>query len=334
MPRLRFMPLFFLLLPVIYSCNKKLDVNADWKDITVVYGLLDQTQDTTFIKITKAFLGPGDALRFAKIPDSSNYPVGSLEVRLDEYQGTGFIQSYRCETIIRHSLNSGITIFDTNKLLYFTTVNLKQDYTYKLYIKNKRTGKEITSQTDLVHDFSINKPTGNAITFQTDQSFNVKWEHPANGKRYQLVVRFFYSEDSKANPNHPKMHSVDWFLFNNIYAIDATNPQSFDLWFSCDAFYKFVGASIDTSSLVTREAHHCLFIITAAAPDLTTFIEVSEPSLSLVQEKPPYTNIVNGIGIFSSRITASDSIGISKPTKKELYTNSQTQNRGFLDPGK
>ena len=41
---LRFVPLFLLFLPALFSCDKSLNVNADWKDVTVVYGLLDQTQ--------------------------------------------------------------------------------------------------------------------------------------------------------------------------------------------------------------------------------------------------------------------------------------------------
>ena len=74
MRKFRFMPFLLLLLPVLFSCNKELKVNANWKDVTVVYGLLDQTADTTFIKVTKAFLGEGNALQFAQVPDSSNYP--------------------------------------------------------------------------------------------------------------------------------------------------------------------------------------------------------------------------------------------------------------------
>jgi hypothetical protein len=38
-----------------------------------------------------------------------------------------------------------------------------------------------------------------------------------------------------------------------------------------------------------------------AATELSTFLEVHEPSSSLVQEKPEYSNIENGIGIFSAR---------------------------------
>jgi hypothetical protein len=42
-------------------------------------------------------------------------------------------------------------------------------------------------------------------------------------------------------------------------------------------------------------------IIIAAADELNTFINVNRPSTGIIQEKPEYTNIQNGLGIFSAR---------------------------------
>ena len=148
----RFMPLFLLLVPVLFSCDKSLNVNADWKDVTVVYGLLDQTKDTTYIKITKAFLGEGDALMFSKIPDSSNYS-SALEVRLDELQVTNgkdttLVNSFHCDTVTIHNKQAGDSIFYyPNQLMYFTTAKLSSNYIYKLHVRNGQTGKEITATT-------------------------------------------------------------------------------------------------------------------------------------------------------------------------------------------
>ena len=43
------------------------------------------------------------------------------------------------------------------------------------------------------------------------------------------------------------------------------------------------------------------YIFTVASEELSNYIEVTNPSNTIVQEKPIYTNISNGIGIFSSR---------------------------------
>ncbi len=59
-------------------------------------------------------------------------------------------------------------------------------------------------------------------------------------------------------------------------------------------------------------------------------MEVTEPSLSLVQERPAYSNINNGIGIFSARyIKSNNDMEISSPTKAELKVNQYTKDLGF-----
>jgi hypothetical protein len=59
-------------------------------------------------------------------------------------------------------------------------------------------------------------------------------------------------------------------------------------------------------------------------------MEVTEPSLSLVQERPSYTNITNGIGLFSARfMKVVDSLSISQITKDSLKINAHTRNLGF-----
>lgn len=325
----RFMPLFLLLLPVLYSCDKTLKVNADWKDVTVVYCLLDQTEDTTFIKITKAFLGEGNALQFAKVADSSTYP-DKLEVRLDEYADTSFIQSFSCDTVTIYNKQPGDSIFYfPSQLMYYSLVKLNENHIYKLFIKNKKTGKEVTSQTGLLHDFDVIRPQVTA-SFPAGKSFEVKWTPAQNGKRYQLVIRFFYLEALKTNIDSLYAKSIDWLVFNNVRPIDVSSTQPFDLFFPGDNFYAQVGTQIPQNPLVTRAAHHCEFIFTVAAPELNTYMEVTEPSLSIIQEKPAYTNIINGIGLFSARYMKSiDTLDISQMTKDELKVNPHTKDLGF-----
>ncbi|MCK9421177.1 MAG: hypothetical protein M0Q38_01110 [Bacteroidales bacterium] len=319
---------FAALFPILISCNKELKVNADWKDITVVYGLLDQHSDTTFIKITKAFLGPGNALQFAKIPDSSYYP-DKLEVRLDEYDGTNLINSYPCDTVTIHNKEAGDSIFFyPDQLMYYSKAGLNQNYTYKLYIKNKKSGNEITSQTGLVHTFSIERPQVFA-SFPPGQSFEVKWDPAKNGKRYQLAIRFLYHEAKKTDPNKLILKHVDWIVFNNIQSTE-NQTLSFDYYYPGDAFYTVIGSKIPVDPTVTRSAYRAIFIFTVAATEMSTYMEVTEPSLSLVQEKPSYSNIVNGIGLFSSRfINSTDSLTLSSITLSELKVNTHTKDLGF-----
>ena len=69
------------------ACSTDVDLYADYKDITVVYGLLDSDKDTNYVKINKAFLGPGNALEIALIADSCNYPY-KLDAKINEYRAS------------------------------------------------------------------------------------------------------------------------------------------------------------------------------------------------------------------------------------------------------
>jgi len=51
--------IILLLFSVFFlSCETDFDVNAEWQDVTVVFGLLDPNNEDQLIKINKAFLGP------------------------------------------------------------------------------------------------------------------------------------------------------------------------------------------------------------------------------------------------------------------------------------
>ena len=65
--------LFFALVVFFASCKTEVDLNAPYKNTTIIFGLLDAEQDVQFIKINKTFLGEGDNNAYAAIRDSSEY---------------------------------------------------------------------------------------------------------------------------------------------------------------------------------------------------------------------------------------------------------------------
>ena len=75
------------------ACSTDFEVIGDWKETMVVYGLLDQAQDTQYIKINKAFLGEGNAFEYAMIKDSTQF-VNSLNVTLQRIKNGSVIATY------------------------------------------------------------------------------------------------------------------------------------------------------------------------------------------------------------------------------------------------
>jgi hypothetical protein len=58
-------------------------------------------------------------------------------------------------------------------------------------------------------------------------------------------------------------------------------------------------------------------------------MEVNEPSNSIVQERPEYTNINNGIGIFSCRYEVIRSFYLNANSREELRNGEYTCNLMF-----
>lgn len=314
------------------SCNKKLEVNADWKDVTVVYGLLDQTDSVHYVKVTKAFLGPGNALQFAQVYDSSNY--GRLQVSMEEYHGSVLLRTITLDTTSILNKDTGI-FYSPYQRVYSTTARIASDLTYHLIIKNPVTQKIVEGYSTLISDFDIEKPTMfTRATFQAGKSSEVKWASAKSGKRYQVNIRIRYAETASGVPNSTVIKSLDWLALSNIKSMTDKGGQNMDYFINGDAFFIFMGSQLKNDSVngqvVTRALRDCDYIFTVGSEDLSTYMDVTEPSLTIIQERPPFTDIVNGIGLFSARVVKSvDTLRFSVFTLDEIKTNQYTKNLGF-----
>ncbi|MFK7810799.1 MAG: hypothetical protein AB8F74_23530, partial [Saprospiraceae bacterium] len=63
------------------SCSNDFELIADWKDIPVVYALLNTTDTAHYVRVEKAFLDPEtSALVLAQRPDSIYYPNATVKL--------------------------------------------------------------------------------------------------------------------------------------------------------------------------------------------------------------------------------------------------------------
>jgi len=62
--------------------------------------------------------------------------------------------------------------------------------------------------------------------------------------------------------------------------------------------------------------------MTVGTQELQTYINVNQPYSSIVQERPSYSNINNGIGLFSSRFTyLVEGIGLTNGTRSYIIND-------------
>ena len=121
-----------LLSLILCSCSTDVDIYAGYKEIPVVYGLINTYADTNYVKITKAYCGnndnPIDANAVAQVYDSSNYKekLEAFIVELKSIQGQPFRPTGRkfyLDTITVHNKEEGV-FYAPHQTLYYTRLIL------------------------------------------------------------------------------------------------------------------------------------------------------------------------------------------------------------------
>ena len=82
----------FLIALFTITCSNDFDTSAEWKEIAVVYGLLDQNDTAQYIIVQRAFLNrEGNNLIGLQEPDSI-YFTSNIQVELSEFEGDQLVQ--------------------------------------------------------------------------------------------------------------------------------------------------------------------------------------------------------------------------------------------------
>lgn len=307
---------------VLSSCDNELDVTADYKEIGVIYGLINHSDSVHTVRIQKAFLGEGNALVMASVPDSTYYP-DILNVRLERVKDGVTYESIPMTRFLGPDKEDGEFPKGPNYLYKTNGEKLDKTSGYRLRVTNNETGNEFSALTQLVDTVRIVKPAvtnTSAINFvqtisSSDTVFNdykVEYDIPDIARIHNMIVRFRYKE--KLNGNET-IKTVDW-SFGNQY-IQIPTGQNIEVVFGGEDFYKFVGQAIDPVTNVERTAISLDFIISAGSEVLANYVSINSSTTSVLTSIPQYTNVENGTGIFASRF-------VTVSGNKPLGTNSLT----------
>ena len=323
----------FLLPGLLYfaSCNNDLEVIADWKETTIVYGILNQNDTAQYIRINKAFLGEGNALTMAQVYDSIQYG-NQLTVKLDRIKNGTVIESIPLQKDTSIIKLPGAFSYP-NQVLFKTNNAIYYDSEYELTIANNSTGKIIKSKTKLVADFSISKPTLSQHIINLYPDVKVSWITSVYGRLYDATVRFNYiEEDNTTHIQTPK--SLDMYL-GSLKTQNLAGGETMQIVMKPEDFFSLLKnsfvADANIKRLLRSDHYDIDIVISVAADEFNTYIEINMPSTGIAQEKPEYTNIENGIGIFSARYNKSKTnMSLVGDCIDSLYAKSNTYGWGFV----
>lgn len=255
--------------------------------------------------------------------------------------------------------------FNVNQRIWQTTDKLYPSGEYKLTITNISSGKEFTAQTIMVdsvksygsmpfiyvqnllfpqnaypthcNGYVLDSPpgTGTKRSAYVDysnltQSKDINFKSVANAKLYNVVMRFHYI-DSLIGGGAVR-NFVD-YNFSTQKSPSLAAGDAMSVSFHVSDFYTNLANEIPKKSagisIKHRTSHYIEYIITAGTDDLNTFLQVNQPSNSIAQDKPYYTNIKGGVGIFASSSRSIISKDLLDDFINEISDNPTTQFLNF-----
>ena len=310
-------------LVVLNSCNEKIELIGDFVETADVYGLLDQADSLHYIKINRAFIGPGNALEIAQIADSSYFT--NVDATISEYLNGNLTRSWLLrDTILDNKDPNGVFYAPEQKVYYFKTMptgfngviqtstnpqmtSLNPQAIYKIDIVINDGAFSVSGETELVRGI-----TSAAAT----QNFNFKFANnpgeytttritvTSTGNSFILNTQLKITYDEWENNTYSEKS-----FFWNLGEADVQPSSSKIFTANGQTFYDLMKSNCSENLAITKRTFKGVTIkITGGAEELYNFIAVNKPSSGLAQSKPTYTNLTatNGkrvIGIFSSRQT-------------------------------
>ena len=139
---------------LMISCNQELIVNAPYKDVSVIYGILDKPKDTNYVRIHRGYLGDEGVTGGNQEPDSLYYK--NPNVIIEVYQNGSMIEKIDLPEDRSIKLDSGFFTSDDYRT-YRLDKTLEQNTSYKLVVNKSELGlNDVYATTPMVNNFRKN----------------------------------------------------------------------------------------------------------------------------------------------------------------------------------
>ena len=287
-----------LVLLTFSSCENTVDINADWKETIVVYGLLDPNDSVQYIKVNKAFLNQNtSAYTVAQISDSLY--LDSTEVSLRQVNTGRIINLIRTNKVKKQP---GIFASDVN-YLWQTTEKINGNDWYVVTVKNPISKQAVTSVTKTVSPSLIRAPFFNNkslfslapeyITFRATPGFNVK--------AYDVVLEVTYDEFDAVDTSIKSTKTAFWKVMSN-YQVDQGDLIR---QVEKEAFFQFMANTLTSGPNLKHRFVSFGVTYYSGSQNLIDYMSVNVPAIGIVQKQAEYSNIEGGLGLFASRCVQS-----------------------------
>lgn len=314
-----------LLLPS--ACSTEIDVNAPNLNVPIVYCLLDTEDSVQYLKLNKTYLLTSAAALTPPEPDSQ-YFEGEVQVVLERWQGNKPVELIEFVKTDEVPKNPGFFPHSRNTL-YKAETRISSDAKYMLsiYIRDKE--EIVHGYTQTIGPLKVVDPMDleiRKVSLNNGVNYTARWQPVEHAGIYQVVLRFHYAE------THNEVRTEKYFDWPQSFTSPVSNLDYLSKEISGSRFFYILADSVPDQPDVEREALGVDFFILSGGEEIKFYIESTQPSSGALMERPVYTNVVNGIGIFSSMATQKvTGLNLASTTLDSIAYGQLTRHLGFVD---
>jgi len=344
-------------------CTTDVDLTAPYVSIPVVFGLLDAEADTQWVRINRTWLGDGDQTQIALIPDSSEYETSRLSARFVEVVNDIDTRVFELrDTLLQNKDEDGVFFAPEHKAYYAPTranESLNPDALYRLDIVIDDS-VNVSAETNMiaVSIGNIQQPPAGLNNVKlnfanvgpsqvTYPNYPFKWVSTPGASRYDAVLLVHFIEHYWADDFHTVLDSTrDRTIEMPIGTVDPYGDagyQELEKLFDGQVFFNTLKTRLDKNIRITRElgvwdeedqiARAFDFLLIVANETLAIYLDVNAPVTGIIQERPEYSNVNGGLGLWASRTTQGVfGLGYTTDTIEHLQEGDDTAELNFCTP--
>jgi len=315
------------------GCNNDLVLTAPVKDIPIVYGVFSKQESDHYLRIEKAFIDQNiPAAELAE--NTENFIYDDLTVQIIK-DGIPINLERIDGNVEGFSRETGFFDNDPNVLYKLEGVGFSSGQSITLNIDRGPGFDPVTATTQIVSNIELKNPNPSPdnlgqldVRSDLDAITTISFDPGANAKIFDIFVNFHYREVTSAGLVSAK--KVVWDFTRNQELDENTTFQKAEN--GGLNFYNLLLRNIPVEPGTQRFFTKFSIDIVGGGDAIRDYVSLTQANTGITssQEVPNFSNLSEGLGIFSSKFTYHlDSMSISQGGRLELETGDFLRDLNF-----
>lgn len=291
--------LVILIILFFTGCKKEININADWKEIPAVYCILNPHDTVQYLRLGRSFRASPEYEHSALQADSISYKPDDVEVYLNKMEN-GIPVGPDLYFVPTNEIPKDSGMFTSHGYFIFSLHgSIQKNTEYKLTINFTKKNLQLISEIITLDELIVLEPNSieqRKVDFTHLNGFSVQWKPLANASIYQVVVAFKYCEITASD----SINKILLWQSNNKISGLQTSDLSLEIP-GDPGFYNFLVKNLSVNTQIKRRVLGLDFIVLAGGSELADYVLSSIMSANDPSVLNIYSNIQNGVGIFSSK---------------------------------